>query len=235
MPAKIVDVSGIGPIHIYKRRGSRSIRLSFDEKGNIRVNLPYWVPYQAGIKFAMERVDWINKHRPAGNELMKNGDKIGKAHHLVLLPDSSVKSTQVRLKETGVVVKYPSVLQFSDLAVQAAAERGAKKALWEEAERLLPQRLSELAQKHDFEYRSVSVKQLKSKWGSCNQSHEITLNYYLMQLPWRLIDYVLTHELTHTEYLNHGEDFWDRFEIALPGAKKIRKELKPFKTTVIAG
>ena len=78
------------------------------------------------------------------------------------------------------------------------------------------------------------IRTMKTKWGSCDQNHDITLNYYLMQLPWNLIDYVLIHELVHTEHLNHSEEFWNRFEEALPGAKKIRKELKTYKTSVIA-
>jgi len=234
MSAKIFEINGIGAVNIYKRHGSRTIRLSFDDKGQVRINMPYWLPYQAGVKFAYERSDWISKHRPTAHKNMQDNDKIGKAHRLVLLPDSLVKSVQVRLKDTQIVVKYPEGLSKNSEGVQKAAERGAKKALMQEAAHLLPQRLNDLALKNSFNYKSVSVKQLKSKWGSCNQSHEITLNYYLMQLPWQLIDYVLLHELAHTEHLNHSTAFWDRFEQALPGAKRIRKDLKPFKTTVIA-
>jgi len=49
---------------------------------------------------------------------------------------------------------------------------------------LLPQRLQAFATQTGFSYRSVSVKQLKSRWGSCNTEKEITLNLFLMQLPW---------------------------------------------------
>jgi len=233
MPAKIYELTGIGSVSIVKRRGSKTIRLGFDSKGNVRVSIPSWVPYQAGIKFASERVDWILKHQPVKAGLFSSGDKIGKAHHMTLTSSPLVKSTQVRLKDSEIIVKHPANLTFDNPAVQIAAERGAKKALWGEAERLLPQRLKLIADEHGFSYRSITVKQLRSKWGSCNQNHEITLNYYLMQLPWHLIDYVLTHELVHTEHLNHSEAFWERFEEALPGAKKIRKELKTYKTAVI--
>lgn len=233
MPAKIFDIPGIGSVAILKRRGSKSIRLGFDSKGGIRVSLPFWVPYQTGVSFVKERADWIMKHQPEVGGLFRSGDRIGKAHRITIFADANVRTTQVRLKETTIMVKHPLGLRFDEPKVQAAAERGAKKALRGEAERLLPQRLKSLAEEHDFHYRNITVKQLKSKWGSCNQNHEITLNYYLMQLPWHLIDYVLTHELVHTEHLNHSDAFWKRFEEALPGAKKIRKELKTYKTAVI--
>ncbi len=234
MPAKDYELPGIGNVHIFKRRGSRSIRLSFDSKGEVRIGIPPWTPYQAGISFAHDRIDWIIKHRPAPQGHFRNGDRIGKAHRMALVSDKAVKTVQVRLKDTNVVVKYPGNEPAGGQRVQAAAERGAKKALLLEGEKLLPQRLALLASQNSFNYRSIIVKQLKTKWGSCNQRHEITLNYYLMQLPWNLIDYVLIHELVHTEHLNHSDAFWKRFEQALPGAKKMRKELKTYKTSVIA-
>jgi predicted metal-dependent hydrolase len=233
MNSKKFEIENIGTVNVIKRKGSRSIRLGFDSKGSVRVSIPAWVPFAAGLKFASERADWIIKHKPTLVSMFEDSDKIGKAHHLTLIADHSVKSTQVRQKGSEVIVKYPGNLNSEDPAVQTAAERGAKKALLQEAGRLLPQRLTLLAEKHDFKFKSVDVKQLKTKWGSCNQNHEITLNYYLMQLPWNLIDYVLIHELVHTEHLNHSESFWSRFEQALPGAKKIRAELKTYKTAVI--
>ena len=53
-----------------------------------------------------------------------------------------------------------------------------------------------------------------------------------MQLPWHLIDYVLLHELVHTEQLDHSEAFWRRFEGVLPGAKRVRRELKTHQTAI---
>ena len=234
MPAKDYEIEDIGTIHVFKRRGSKTIRMSFDGKDEVRVSVPFWVPYQAGVSFARERVDWIIKHRPVPTSHFKDGDRIGKAHHMSIISDHDVSSVQVRMKGSEIIVKHPAQEPAEGLKVQAAAERGAKKALLLEGGRLLPQRLSLLAANHGFSFRSVDVKQLKTKWGSCNQNHEITLNYYLMQLPWKLIDYVLIHELVHTEHLNHSDVFWKRFEEALPGAKKIRKELKTYKTSVIA-
>lgn len=233
MPAKTFDINDIGIVSIFKRKGSKSIRLGFDSTGNVRISIPTWVPYQAGITFALNRIDWINQHKPNDKRIFNSGDMIGKTHHIRFVNDKSVKTARVRLKGTEIIVKYPPDLRYDSPEVQTAAERGAKKALWSEAERLLPQRLKTLADKHGFNYRSITVKQLKTKWGSCNQRHEITLNYYLMQLPWQLIDYVLTHELVHTEHLNHSTEFWQRFEKGLPNAKKIRNELKTYKTAVI--
>ena len=234
MPAKDYNIADIGIVHIFKRRGSKSIRMGFDSKGDIRVSIPLWAPYQSGVNFVLSRKDWVAKHQPVPSNIFRDGDRIGKAHHMTMLSDSNVTTVQVRLRGSDIVIKYPNSEPYDGTKVQSAAERGAKKALLLEGERLLPQRLSLLAAQHGFTYIAVSIKQLKTKWGSCDQTKHITLNYYLMQLPWNLIDYVLIHELVHTEHLNHSDSFWERFEQSLPDAKKIRKELRTYKTSVIA-
>lgn len=231
MPAKTVEIEEIGTVSLYKHRSSRSIRLGFDRKGQIRVSLPYYVSYQAALNFVVGRLDWITAHRPAEKLQFQDGDKIGKAHRLQFIYKAGVASPRVRLLNTSVIVT--SAVQPGNPAAQAAAERGAHRALRDEAETLLPQRLKQLAKQHGFSYRGVTIKKLTSKWGSCSQHHDITLNYYLLQLPWQLIDYVLVHELVHTEHLNHSSEFWRRFEGVLPGAKKIRKELKGYQTSIV--
>ncbi len=92
-----------------------------------------------------------------------------------------------------------------------------------------------MATKHGFSYNSVSVRELKSRWGSCDQKQHIVLNFYLMQLPWDYIDYVLVHELAHTEHLNHGPEFWHRLGISCPSYLEYKKLLSKHKPVVIAG
>jgi len=233
MAVKTVQIDEIGVVNIYKRKANSSIRLSFDSKGLPRVTQPAWLPYEAGIRFARSKVEWIKKHQPDINQPFIAGGRIGKAHHLNLIQTSQVKTVSGRLIDGSVQVKYPVTMSANDPVVQKRIESTAKKALLAEATQLLPQRLKDLASKNHFTYKSISIKQLRSKWGSCDQNKHITLNYYLMQLPWELIDYVLLHELVHTEHLHHGADFWQRFEEVLPNAKKVRKQLKAYKTTVV--
>lgn len=231
MAKKVVNIPDIGTVTLVKRRGNSNIRLSFARDGNLRVSLPYFVPYQAGIEFVKSRRDWIIKHQPADVLQLQDGDRIGKAHHLRIVTGAA--ATRVSIKQNVITVACPVDVPSIHASVQKAAERGALKALKREADQLLPQRLRELAAKHDFAYASVTAKRLSSRWGSCDQSGHITLNTYLMQLPWELIDYVILHELTHTEHLNHGEDFWQRFIHALPDAKKRRRVLKTYRTAIL--
>lgn len=232
MPSKIYELDDIGTLKLVKRKGNTNIRLTFTKDGSLRVSLPYWLPYEAGVKFAYDRRDWIETHRPRQRASIQHQDQIGKAHRVLFVSDSSKLRATVRTARNRIVVSHPSTMTTEQASVQAAAERGAVKALKSEAEQLLPQRLRVLADKHNFSYASVNIKKLSSRWGSCSQQQDITLNLFLMQLPWHLIDYVLVHELVHTEHLDHSSAFWSRFEHALPGAKRLRKELRSFQTVV---
>lgn len=226
MATKVVEIPEIGSVTLYKRRGNRSLRLSVAADGEIRVSLPTWVPYLAGEQFARSKLEWILAHRRMSTgKGLRDGQPIGKAHRLSFVPVTHAKKVATRLQQNQIQVFHPAGTDSTHPQVQKAAQAAAIRALRKEAETLLPQRLRALAERTGFTYNSVDVKQLKSRWGSCSHQKHITLNLFLMQLPWRLIDYVLLHELTHTKVMRHGPPFWAELEKHVPRAKQLRKEM----------
>jgi|SRR6266404_615179 len=225
MAQKTVDLPGIGSVILAKRRGTRNLRLSVKPNGQVRVGMPAWAPYSAGIKFALQRSDWIISHlgktRPI---VLKEGQRIGKSYRLGFVSVSRPPKTSTRLGQNSITVT--SYLPFDDPDVQSKAARACERALKTEAQKLLKQRLDQIAKAKDFTYKELRIKRLTSRWGSCSNDGRITLSYFLTQLPWHLIDYVIVHELIHTRHLNHSRDFWELFEKVLPGAKYLRKEIK---------
>lgn len=213
------------PVVIYKRRSSRNLRLTIAPTGEIKVSIPAWTPYRVGLEFARSRRGWIDR-QPRQDNLLRDRQPIGKAHRLRFVPSNDISQVTTRLRHNDVVVTYPASQSTEAPAVQAAARRAGVRALRRQAEALLPQRLAHLAEEHGFRYGSVTVKQLKGRWGSCDQHANIVLNLYLMQLPWEHIDYVLLHELTHTQVLRHGPDFWRAMERVLPNVKQLRKAVR---------
>jgi predicted metal-dependent hydrolase len=107
-----------------------------------------------------------------------------------------------------------------------------EKSLKIEAEHLLPMRLKLLARQHGYEYKDVQIRKLISRWGSCSSVKVITLSYYLIQLPWNLIDYVIIHELIHTQHMHHGKEFWDDFKKIMPDARALQKEIRHYKPLI---
>ena len=74
-------------VTIYKRRASRNLRLSVAADGAVRVSIPLWAPYRAGLEFARARQPWIA--RPASDQSagLIDGQAIGKAHRLRFVAD----------------------------------------------------------------------------------------------------------------------------------------------------
>ena len=226
MATKTIEIPDIGAVTLYKRRGNRSLRLSVGADGEIRVSLPSWVPYKAGEQFARSKAEWIAAHRRKTRSVgLRHGQAIGKAHRLHFEPSPAAAKITTRLRQNQIEITHPAAYQPHHPDVQKAAQTASIRALRKEAETLLPQRLRDLAAQTGFTYKSVGVKQLKSRWGSCSAQQEIVLNLFLMQLPWRLIDYVLLHELTHTKVMQHGAPVWKELERHVPRAKQLRKEI----------
>jgi len=100
---------------------------------------------------------------------------------------------------------------------------------WQKAQQILPERLKQLAQRYGFKYNKVSVRKQKNIWGSCSPKNNISLNMKLIRLPARLSDYILLHELVHTQIKNHGQKFWQKLNSLVGNAQKLEKELKKYK------
>ncbi len=228
MPTKTVELPDIGPVELVKNRRSRSVKISLQPSGAIRVSLPTWAPYQVAIQFALSRKDWIHEHRHSPG-MLEPGQTIGKNHSLYFVAKPGTDTPNVQIRNQEITVTHPVQRDYSDPITQKTAQRGAMRALRTEAEELLPPRIRDLAAEHGFECNSISIRQLKARWGSCSSKADITLNLFLMQLPWSLIDYVLVHELCHTKHLHHGADFWAEFEAAMPDARKRRTQMRAYK------
>lgn len=220
-------------VTIYKRRANRSLRLSIASDGAVRVSIPTWAPYRAGLEFARSRHEWIRSQQQP-TIVLTDGQAVGKAHRLRFAPDAAAKKISSRVKPGEVVVTHPLTLASTSAEVQAVATTAAIRALRGQAEQLLPQRLAKLAELHDFSYESVAIKQLRGRWGSCDQHTHIVLNLFLMQLPWDLIDYVLLHELTHTKALKHGPSFWQAMAEVLPDVNARKKAMRDYKPVLVS-
>jgi len=72
----------------------------------------------------------------------------------------------------------------------------------------LPARCAALAQEHGITVTRISIRNQRSRWGSCSSRAAIALNWRLVQMPPFVSDYVILHELMHTRQPNHSRKFW---------------------------
>ena len=96
-------------------------------------------------------------------------------------------------------------------------------------------RLEELAKIYNYKYARVSIRNQKTKWGSCSAKNNISLNINLVRLPDQLRDYVILHELVHTRIKNHSKKFWAELDKVVGGsAKELSKKLRKCRLGITA-
>ena len=135
-----------------------------------------------------------------------------------------VKSTIERFRSS--LLKKQNMLKSHPLLTTVDVEQMRK-----EAKASLPRRVAELAHLYGFSYSNLTIRDSKTRWGSCSALNSISLSLYLMKVPEHLQDYVNLHELCHTVHHNHSVQFWALMDEVTDGkAHALRKELRKYHT-----
>lgn len=100
-------------------------------------------------------------------------------------------------------------------------EEGIKRA-----RKVFPERIAYFAKQMGVTYGRVTLREQKTRWGSCSSKGNLNFNWKLILLPPELLDYVVVHELAHRKEMNHSAAFWKVVEEILPDYRERRKALK---------
>jgi predicted metal-dependent hydrolase len=72
----------------------------------------------------------------------------------------------------------------------------------------------------------ITIRNQKSRWGSCSTKGNLNFNYKIIYLPPELADYIIVHELCHLKEFNHSKKFWDLVAHTIPHHLELRHNLK---------
>ncbi|MCG8579269.1 MAG: M48 family metallopeptidase [Bacteroidales bacterium] len=236
---QVINIPGLSDVTIRQSAKARRISIRLKPFSGVTLIIPQNEDVKEGIRFLHEKREWILKN------LRKLEEKEQK---LTIFDEQTCFQTRsfalriskhanpkvrLQLKDGILQVYYPSNVPVSSPEIQDTIRFGIEEALRMEAKRFLPGRLAWLAKQHNIRYQNVTVKNLKSRWGSCSATNNINLNLHLMRLPSELIDYVLLHELCHVHEKNHGPHFWARLDIMCNGnARQLDKVMKDYQTKI---
>jgi predicted metal-dependent hydrolase len=195
------------------------MRLQISRGSNLELVLPRGYELSDAEKFIKQKTDWITRHlRPVDEKNEK-----------YLLLGKEIKIIQVYEMFTH---KHKLLFERNELKVvsPAGSRIDLKKIynIWLKnfAKRFLPERTYQLAQKHGYKINKVTVRNQKTRWGSCSARGNLSFNFNLVQYRKDIIDYVILHELCHLKEMNHSPKFWKLVEKICPDYKALRKELK---------
>jgi predicted metal-dependent hydrolase len=107
-----------------------------------------------------------------------------------------------------------------------AAQKKHYAAHKEAARTLCHERLAHFNQHYSLQYNRLSIKNTRSRWGSCSSKKNLNFNYRIVFLPAELQDYLIVHELCHLAQMNHGQHFWNLVAEQVPNYKQCVLQLR---------
>ncbi|MFH1451445.1 MAG: M48 family metallopeptidase [bacterium] len=96
----------------------------------------------------------------------------------------------------------------------------------QEAFNFIEEKINNFNRFYNFRYHKITIKNQKTRWGSCSKKGNLNFNYRIMFLPERIADYIIVHELCHLNEFNHSRKFWGLVVQTIPDYSELRKKLK---------
>ena len=234
MEKKIIDLGAINgkmPVNIYRKK-IKNVHLKVFRSLEIALSVPEQVPEEWIEEFLVERIAWIDKQitkyktSSGYNNLtnIRNGSStqiLGKDMR-IYKEASLVNDVQVDEKQ---VTLYLKDIRDEEL-VQKVFQKWWRTTAINTYQKITDELYEGIFKKYDVAKPTISVKKMKTLWGSCTPSkNKITLNEYLLKADIRCVQYVVLHELTHLLYPNHSPQFYDFLTVQMPDWKERKKRL----------
>jgi len=191
--------------------------------GSARVTIPRGGSASEARRFAERNERWLER------ALERLSAQLARPKEWLIGTEILFRGEWVKL-EAG-MNGQSSLIRFGSEAVhapEAAADLRPKiqQHLWRLAAKELPSQVLESAARHQLTVHRVTVRNQRSRWGSCSRRGTISLNWRLIQSPPFVRDYLILHELMHLRQMNHSVRFWREVERVCPDYSQAEQWLK---------
>lgn len=217
----------LGDILVKPYKSARYVKFRISD-GTVSATVPFAVPLQTFVSDLQELKPKISARQSAQKVCFRDGVVFSSCWLTVMLEHGDVKDYTVRGKLDRYFITAPEGENDNDLI-----KNGIYCAMKHRARQVLPPLVKELALKHGFQYRSVKINSSRGRWGSCSSIGNINLSLSLMALPRRLTAYVIMHELCHTRFMSHDDNFYRLLDKCAGGeSERMKAELRRYTTWV---
>ncbi|WP_196606745.1 M48 family metallopeptidase [Pectinatus frisingensis] len=209
--------------YIQKRQKRKTISIALNDRDSILIKTPYNVSAKEVSHILHHHSNWLNKKNHAYKALADNAPindnhitYKGKNYNIHLQYGSTVS---IKLTDDNVFITYNDTLfpLLSDILIP-----------WykQQAQVYLTQRTNFWASQLNVFANRITIRDQKSRWGSCSSRRNINYNWRIMMAAPTIIDYLVIHETSHLIQMNHSDKFWHLVETYDPFFKEHRLWLK---------
>lgn len=212
-------LSGNPPISLSLRRSARARRISLRisrSTGRVTLTMPTHVPDSEALDFAREKENWLRGHlsQIGGESVLTFGTRmLWRGQSLDIVPGQGRK-----IIVSDGAIHVPGDVEQIGARLQAYAKAQARDALAAASDRYAAQL--------GRSYSKLTLRDTRSRWGSCNSRGELMYSWRLILAPDEVLDYVAAHEVAHLAEMNHSPAFWSVVERLCPDYVRHRGWLK---------
>ncbi len=224
----VIHLDGVTlPVKCLFNDRARRYRLGLDRSGNPRLTIPRRGSFSEAQRFAQQHVAWLK--RPIERRAASRRQQADYASGDAILFRGELQRYQMAESCDGSLLQFageniPIIRNTGDDS--AARREAVLRWMHEQARRELPVRTRELGLLHGLEVARISVRNQRTRWGSCSNRRVISLNWRLVQVPEHARDYIILHELMHLREMNHSKRYWKLVAHACPDYQKAESWLK---------
>ena len=153
---------------ISKKRGIKNIRLRINRDGILRVSMPWYVPKREATKILVENEKWIEKNFDILNFNKNKYYYLGNEIKIVQKVVSNISGVDSFLIDDVFYIESTGETLIDETKI-------FHDWLRKQAELIIFPKVSEIAQKHGFEYNKARIKNMKSRWGSCSSKKKLVI------------------------------------------------------------
>jgi predicted metal-dependent hydrolase len=188
------------PYRVRRSDRARRVRVSVDARGEVEVVLPRRSPERAAAAAVTELWPWIERRRAEAGAA-----RAAIAARGATLPYlGATLSLRPEPGRSRVHRRADELLVPADERAPAAIERWYRRA----AEREIAPRLDAAVAALGTSYSKLTIRNQRTRWGSCSTSGALSFNWRLLLAPEPVLDYVVWHEACHLRVMDHSSSFW---------------------------
>ncbi|MCZ6486889.1 MAG: SprT family zinc-dependent metalloprotease [Gammaproteobacteria bacterium] len=208
-------------------RKAKYAKLQIKPYGGLEVVIPVRFPKKAVPQLVNQHAEWI------GKQLEKQAHRISAA----ALPSEIYLAITNSLTEVVYDSNQQEYRSQCDCLIitNSGYQQSVKQLrLWlrNQAWQLLPPMLQRLSHATGLDYKKISIRSQKTRWGSCSTSGTISLNDQLLFVDRASAEYLIIHELCHRHHMNHSAKFWQLVEFHCPNYREHEAALTRAKSAI---